>query len=121
MERRLTELEHDVLGYLLSVEFPGVRELRHQLQGACVTGTWSSSGRSPSIYIKVGDNLPVAPILGEIAPVRAIVRSEDGEPVGELILWLTDGKLSALEYAWVTDRMPSQLPHVKAIELSVAD
>ncbi|MFC7386332.1 hypothetical protein [Sphaerisporangium rhizosphaerae] len=119
-ERQLTKQECDVLEHLLSLEFSGARELRRQLQDAWVTGSWSSDNQSPSINIKVADHLPAAPIPDDIVPVRAIVKSEDGEPAGELILWLTDGKISALEYAWVTDCMPSGLPDVNSIELSAS-
>lgn len=33
-----------------------------------------------------------------------------GEPVGELLTWVSDGYLSGLEYAWWTDEPPTALP-----------
>lgn len=33
-----------------------------------------------------------------------------GHVTGELILWIEDGRPSALEYAWYTDEPPSALP-----------
>ena len=30
--------------------------------------------------------------------------------MGELLVWATDGYLSAIEFAWVTDEMPDELP-----------
>ncbi len=35
---------------------------------------------------------------------------DSGQPIGTLLVWVEKGFLSALEYGWVTDRPPSQLP-----------
>lgn len=43
-------------------------------------------------------------------PTRAVVVDDHGEPVGEVIVWVTDGYLSGLEYAWFADDMPNRLP-----------
>jgi len=32
--------------------------------------------------------------------------------IGEVFLWLVDGRLSALEYSWVTEDMPTELPRL---------
>ena len=32
--------------------------------------------------------------------------------IGEAFLWLQDGRLSAMEYWWVTDEMPDSLPRL---------
>ena len=42
--------------------------------------------------------------------VRAIVESPAAEPLGELIIWIHDGFLAGLEYAWYTDEPPNSLP-----------
>ena len=50
-------------------------------------------------------NLPDGPL-----PLRAEVRAQTGQPIGEIIVWISDGRLSALEFAWWTDQPPTQLP-----------
>ena len=35
-------------------------------------------------------------------PVRAFVNKDSGYQ-GEIIVWITDGRISGLEHAWVTD------------------
>lgn len=42
--------------------------------------------------------------------VRADVTDQAGRPIGEIIVWVSDGYLSALEFAWWTDQPPSRLP-----------
>lgn len=43
-------------------------------------------------------------------PVRAIATDEAGGPIGEVLVWVSGGRLSALEYAWYTDDPPSDIP-----------
>ena len=49
-------------------------------------------------------DLPNGPL-----PVRAYVPDETGED-GEVIVWISGGRISGLEYAWVTDRQPMRWP-----------
>jgi hypothetical protein len=49
-------------------------------------------------------------------PVRALVR-EDGQDIGELLIWVSAGYLSSLEYAWWTDDPPTVLPTPEQIVL----
>lgn len=35
-------------------------------------------------------------------PVRVLSVDDQGTPTGEVVVWITDGYLSALEYAWYT-------------------
>ncbi len=43
-------------------------------------------------------------------PLRSEVTNSAGRPVGEIVVWVSDGYLSALEFAWWTDQPPSRLP-----------
>lgn len=59
-----------------------------------------------------GDGTPAA-------AMTAYVRDATGEQIGELLLWVEDVRLSAIEYVWFTDEPPSGLPktllvHVQA-------
>jgi hypothetical protein len=50
-------------------------------------------------------NLPNGPL-----PVRAIAYDDAGTPIGEVLVWVEDGLLSALEHAWYTDERPDEFP-----------
>jgi hypothetical protein len=43
-------------------------------------------------------------------PVRAVAFDDDGSALGELVVWVSGGYLSAIEYAWYTDSVPTELP-----------
>lgn len=116
--RQLTEQERHVIARLLSVEFDGVAQLRAQLERAIVLRAWGPKG-SPSFDIKVPTDLEASPVVGNMAPIQAQVFDDNGLYAGELLLWVADGKLSALEYSWVTDEPPRRLPEVAKIAVSI--
>lgn len=115
--RPMSDLQRRVIEHLLSAPFDGAAELRHQLTVARVRGNWKPEG-SPSFDIAVPANSPKARIGDGAAPVNAYVTNEEGSYSGELILWIANGKLAGLEYAWVTDSPPRQLPRVPFIQVS---
>jgi hypothetical protein len=114
--RSLREEERAVLIFLLSVEFAGAKELRDQLADVRVVGQWTATS-SPSINLRVLGTAPRAPMADGPVPVRAIVVGDGEEQAGELLVWVEAGRLSALEYAWVTDEMPLALPPVDRIRV----
>jgi len=63
------------------------------------------------------DSASQSPLADGPTPARAIIVDESGELLGELIVWVRSGRLSALEYAWVTDEMPDRLPSVDEITI----
>jgi hypothetical protein len=115
--RSLSDLERSVIAHLLSVPFDGAAELREQLAVAIVTRQWKPQG-SPSFDISVPDAARISPTSDGVAPLNAYVNNEEGEYLGELMLWIKDGKLAGLEYAWVTEGRPSCLPQVSLIQVS---
>ena len=106
-----------MIAHLLSVAFAGAAELREQLAFARVVEDWNPEG-SPSFDISVPAGAGTAQISDGVAPVNAYVTNEEGAYIGELILWIGNGKLAGLEYAWVTDSPPSRLPQVSQIRVS---
>lgn len=61
------------------------------------------------IDIRVDEKAPLAPLgYGPISG-RAFVRRH-GVYVGELLLWVRDGKVTGLEQAWYTDEPPVDWP-----------
>jgi hypothetical protein len=113
--RSLREHEEAVLTLLLSVEFAGAKELRDQLPDVKVVGHWTAT--SPSINLRTSQTASRAPLTDGPIPVRAINLGRGEEPMGELLVWVEAGHLSALEYAWVTDDMPVALPPVERIRV----
>ncbi|GHJ48752.1 hypothetical protein Cs7R123_60940 [Catellatospora sp. TT07R-123] len=115
--RPLTEQERAVLRHLLSAPIEGAQALRDQVEAATAEGAWDD-GDGPSLDLVVPASAPAAPLADGLVPVDAAVTGPDGEFAGELLLWLQDGRLAALEYAWVTDDAPTALPAVSEITVT---
>ena len=115
--RPLTDEERGVLSYIFSAPFPGSAELRGQLAAARVTKNWGPAG-SPSIDIFVPADSPQAQMPDGPIPAAAQVVDPDGSYLGELIVWVTSGRISALEYSWITDEPPVRLPEESWIRIS---
>lgn len=116
--RPLTEIERKTLETLLSVDFTGVSELRAQIPMA--RSADSTSRSAPTLDIVVPKDAPRS-IPRNMAPIRAFAFDSSQEYTGEFILWLADGHLSQLEYAWVTDETPKTLPDPSRIQVSVEE
>lgn len=54
-----------------------------------------------------------------MTPITALAFDSSQEYTGEFILWLADGYLSGLEYAWITDEVPKDLPDPSGIQISI--
>jgi hypothetical protein len=117
--RPLSEAELAVLRHILSAPFAGAGQLRQQLAVARVAGNWAPPG-SPSIDIFVPAAGAAADVPDGPAPVAAQVIDGNGNYLGELLLWVTGGRISGLEYSWVTDEVPSRLPDTSWIQLTPA-
>jgi hypothetical protein len=115
--RPLRAIERETLETLLSVDFPGVAELRAQVPLATCAGT-QTAGIPPSFDVTVSSDAPRSAFDGIMAPITADVYNSDQEYTGEFLLWLIDGYLSSVEYAWVTDEPPADLPDPGSIQVS---
>ena len=58
-----------------------------------------------------GIQIPNGPL-----PVRAFVPNEKNYQ-GEILVWVTDGHVSGLEYSWVTDSPPDKWPDSDEMEI----
>jgi hypothetical protein len=96
----------------LSATFDGVQQLRQQVDLASAV-----DGASPGLDLSVPGSTPAASRPDGLAPVRADVLDARGDYIGELLLWLRDGRLDSVEYAWITDEPPSQLPELAQLRL----
>ncbi|WP_371476652.1 hypothetical protein [Kitasatospora sp. NBC_00315] len=116
--RPLNASERAVLEHLLAADFPGAPALRGRLERTEVVGTWGAGSVSVDLRVRGLVQDPAA--THTLLPVGAGVYDRSGEYIGDLLLWAEGGTaLSALEYSWVTDEMPTSLPSVDQIRLAV--
>lgn len=112
-ERAFTPRERDVVVRLLEgATFPGSAELRAQVPATKVIG-----GISTYFDLVVDGSVPRANSPDGPIPGRAFVEGETGEPEGELLLWVKEGHLSGLEFAWVADEPPKEMPPPERVRI----
>jgi hypothetical protein len=115
-ERALTPNERAVLLHVLkSKQFPCSDELVAQVDGATVAG-----GLPMLLDLRTDSSSPAATCADGPTPVRAFVEGPDGTLKGEVMVWVKNGRLSGLEYAWYTDEQPDQFPDPAQIRLEPA-
>jgi hypothetical protein len=56
-------------------------------------------------------SMPDGPFPGRVFVPNSV------EYQGEIIIWITDGKISGLEYAWITGEPPSRWPRPDEIQI----
>ena len=105
--RLLSDRERDILDLLLSVDFPGVANLRRQ------AASLSAKGEGMIIDLVVSTDSPHATVIN-LTPVQAVVDGDGYD--GGLLLVVDDGRLSALEYWWVTEERPAVMSPLTAID-----
>ncbi|MGV9690464.1 hypothetical protein ACWDUX_15270 [Streptomyces sp. NPDC003444] len=109
--RPLNADERAVLEHVLSAEFAGASRLRSQLDRTEVVAVWGPG--SVSVDLRVREPREHAALPETLVPVDAHVHNPSGAYVGEVLVWTDRGAtLAALEFAWVTDEMPTSLPAV---------
>lgn len=111
--RRLTFKERDLLGMLLSqAGFEGAQELAAQVEGTSVIG-----GLPTVLDLRAPRTSPAAHCEDGPIPVRAFVQPADGVVEGEILVWVKGGYLSAIEFAWYTDIVPTEFPSYEQIRV----
>jgi hypothetical protein len=106
--RPLSVRERAVLDLLLSVRYPGVDELRLQAATAVVVGRCGCG--CPTFDVGVDSTIPVTPLRHRLAPVELRVLPVSGEPEGEIILSVDQGRLSSVEYVYYSNDPPTEWP-----------
>jgi hypothetical protein len=92
---------------------PGVRTFIDDLVGAVAM---ASSKTDWILDIKTPNAGPGADLPNGPFPGRAFVPSNE-DYRGEIIVWVENGHLSGLEYAWITDEPPARWPRPDEIEI----
>ena len=101
--RDLNEREHDVLAFILATDFAGAEELRAQIPYARVESQGhEGSPNDPDVDIVVSHEAPAAPIKDGPLSVGCNVHDSAHKYQGEILIWVTGGYLSGIEYAWVS-------------------
>lgn len=98
----------DLLHRILDVaSFCGARALSAQVSHISIV-----AGGLPHITDIRMDRARVGSCLIQDGPIpgRVLVLDNGDSAIGELLVWVQDGYLSALEYAWFTDEPPVDLP-----------
>ena len=110
--RAIASEEADVIRSILSkADISGSGPFIADLEGALV------ANETPWILdVKVSNSDEGADLPNGPFPAQAFVPNS-AEYQGEVIIWITDGHLSGLEYAWVTDDPPTRWP--RADEMGV--
>jgi hypothetical protein len=62
------------------------------------------------VHLAVGAALVDRSIANGPLRANAQVIDPDAGYVGEILVWVEGGQLSAIEYAWITDVAPTRLP-----------
>jgi len=104
----MTDLGQDEVRTLLAsvlrdAAFAGRDDLLSQVAAVRVTG-----GPVTMLELSVDGVPPSHSLPDGPAPLSAVVNN--GQPIGELLVWVKDGYLSGLEFAWWGDEPPQQLP-----------
>jgi hypothetical protein len=50
--------------------------------------------------------------------IKPLVTDRDGEPVGEVLVWVSAGRMTLLEQAWFTDDPPTTWPSIESVRIS---
>ena len=62
------------------------------------------------IEVEVPAECPLGPWPDGPLPLSPTVVDEHADPVGSILVWVSDGRISLLEQAWYTDAPPTQWP-----------
>jgi hypothetical protein len=110
--RPISPQEAQVIRAVVSEASPSVRDaLIADLDNAVVSNETQWILDVATSNGGVGSGLPDGPF-----PARAFVPS-NANYQGEVIVWLTDGHVSGLEYAWITDDPPTEWPRPDQMEV----
>ena len=111
--RPLSDVERSVTAKILRAA-AGAGALLAQLPAARVV-----SGPVTFLDLAVPADAPRADLPDGPLPVGAYVEGAEGRYIGEILVWIEDGWLSALEYAWVTDDAPLDWPAPAHVSVEV--
>jgi len=104
------ELLHALLG---QADFPGSHELLRQVASVEVVG-----GPLTMLDLRVDELTAPSVFRDGPVPLSLIVAGAAGSTIGELLIWVGDGYLSAIEFAWWSDEPPTCLPSPDLVQVA---
>jgi hypothetical protein len=112
--RSLTEQVRELLRHVLGeADFPGCAQLLQQVSSVNVLG-----GPVTMLDLRVTEPTPTSAFTDGPVPLSAMVLDAAGVTLGELLIWVNDGYLSSLEFAWWSDDPPDQLPTLDRVRVA---
>jgi DNA-binding CsgD family transcriptional regulator len=112
--RDLAPHEREILLRMLeAASFAGASDLREQVPHTRVV----VENFPPFLHLDVLSFCPPSEFRDGHIPVVGYVEAPDGDHEGQLLIWVTGGYLSALEFAWVTDEMPDAMPPPECVRI----
>jgi hypothetical protein len=106
VNRPLSLVEHQLLSVLIDrYEADDRVSLRAQIASLRVVG-----GVSTLFELAPVGDVPLADLPDGPLPIQAYVCDKNGSEAGEMIVWISSGILSGLEYAWFTETPPEGMP-----------
>jgi hypothetical protein len=109
-----TRQVQELLDYILhQLNFPGIDAVRHQAASVVVV-----RGPLTMLDLRVTGTVAASEFMEGPIPMSAVVTDSADAAVGELLIWLKDGYLNALEYAWWTDDQPDRLPNPEHVRVT---
>ena len=117
--REFTERERAILDFLVQDSTPDAGIFRAQIAVAKFKKPWFEG--SQSFDFVVAEEAPRTGGTGPADGTSALVYDHptdhsDNHFVGEMFMWKKNGLLDSLEFWWVTDEMPSELPPLSHLE-----
>ncbi len=113
-DRPLTGQVRELLRYVLGeADFPGSDELLQQASSVNVVG-----GPVTMLDLRVTGPTAASAFTDGPIPLSVMVLDPDGVALGELLIWVNDGYLSSLEFAWWSDDPPDQLPTLDRVRVA---
>ena len=106
-ERPMTLSTHAVLLWVLRA-LPG----QEAAQALYMQSMVASIAAGPPTMLELAVPLSCEPahIPDGPLPVRAVALDGQGQTIGEVLVWVSNGYLSTIEYAWYTEEAPTELP-----------
>jgi hypothetical protein len=111
----VTKQVRDLLEKVLrQADFPGSGELLQQASSVSVIG-----GPITMLDLRPSDASAASAFADGPVPLSMLVSDSAGNLIGELLIWVEQGYLSGLEFAWWTDDAPDEVPtadHVRVAQ-----
>lgn len=110
----VTQQVRDLLAKVLrEADFPGSRELLQQASRVKVIG-----GPITMLDLRCIDAPAASAFADGPVPLSMLVSDSAGNPIGELLIWVEQGYLSGLEFAWWTDDAPDEIPTTDQVKVA---